>query len=107
MDFKVKIENQTQWTGQVAISILGKQGNEHHQASPCELLFVPIQLGEMTSPCIRIDEDNADNLLRALAQGLAEAGYLPDVSCAKDNELAATKYHLEDMRRLTFGKVTK
>ena len=59
-----------------------------------------MKIGEMTSPCIRIPEEEADNLLRALAQGLAVAGYLPDISRDRENELTATKYHLEDMRRL-------
>lgn len=42
-----------------------------------------------------------DDLLRALGEALVMGGFLPQ--SAVDTELKATKYHLEDMRKLVFN----
>lgn len=99
---KVKIGFAPEWAGTV-ITILAKRQDGFHQVLPFNLTFAPIKAGEETSPCLVLDErSDGEELLHALAQGLAEAGYIPDVSRDKENELVAVKYHLEDMRKLVF-----
>ena len=39
-------------------------------------------------------------ILKALAEALQQGGYIP--KSAVDSELKASKYHLEDMRKLVF-----
>ena len=100
---KVRIANNLQYAG-TAITIVAKRADGYHHVLPFDLTFAPLRLGEMTTPCLVVHEEEGDELLHALAQGLAEAGYLPDISIEKQHELDATKYHLEDMRSLVFKK---
>lgn len=97
---KVQITTDLSYAGKT-MTIIAKHSDGHHMAIPFNIDFKPIQKGEMTSPCF-VQSDDGDDLFQALAQGLAEAGYFPQVYQDKDNELKATKYHLEDMRRLVF-----
>jgi hypothetical protein len=55
-------------------------------------------------PSTDCDLDHGPGLMRALAEALTQAKYLPQ--SATDSELKATKYHLEDMRKLTLNKGT-
>ena len=100
---KVKIANNCEFAG-TALTIIAKRADGYHQVAPFNLTFLPVQKGEMTTPCLVITEEYGDELFYALAQGLAEAGYLPDMSVDKQHELDATKYHLEDMRSLVFKR---
>lgn len=95
---KVKVSNSLEYLG-TAITIVAQRQDGYHQVTPFNLDFIPVKHGERTTPCLVVDNDE---LLYALAQGLAEAGYLPDMSIDKQHELDATKYHLEDMRKLVF-----
>ena len=47
----------------------------------------------------RFDSDDGLGILKALSEALQMGGYIP--KAANDAELKATKYHLEDMRKLT------
>ncbi len=96
---KVRIEIDPRYAGKT-LTIIAKREDGYHQALPFNLDFTPLEKGMMASPCFVFGDD--DELLHALAQGLAEAGYLPDVTMDKNRELDATKYHLEDMRKLVF-----
>ena len=97
---KVHIETDNRYAGKT-MTIIAKRADGTHRASPFNIDFVPHQPGEFAEPCFVFGDD--DELLKALAQGLAEAGYLPDVVMDKNKELEATKYHLEDMRGLVFN----
>lgn len=56
-----------------------------------------LEAGSIT-PSTDIPSDNL-GILSALAEALQAGGYIP--KSAIDAELKATKYHLEDMRKLT------
>ena len=50
----------------------------------------------------------AKPFLQAMANELKEIGVMAEGELVLENELGATKYHLEDMRQLVFkGKVAK
>jgi hypothetical protein len=100
---KVNISNGFEYGGR-AIRIKDKRSEGYYRGI-LELKFEPVKLGEFISPSLVLDEDIAEDLLHAFAQGLAEAGYLPKVYQDKDNELKATKYHLEDMRKLALKDI--
>ena len=57
---------------------------------------------EMPEPTIKMGDVGARQILQGLVQALVDAGYRPDELKAQDKELDATKFHLEDMRRLVF-----
>ena len=101
MKIEVHIETDPRYAGKT-LTIIARREGGYHQVSPFNLDFVPLELGEKASPCFQFGDD--DELLYALAQGLAKAGYLPDVVMDKNKEIEATKYHLEDMRTLVFEK---
>lgn len=96
---RVHIETDLRYAGKT-MTIIAKREDGYHRASEFNIDFVPMAIGEFAEPCFIFGDD--DELLRALAQGLAEAGYLPDVVMDKNRELKATQYHLEDMRKLIF-----
>lgn len=47
------------------------------------------------------DPDDGLGILKAFAEALQMGGYIP--KAANDAELKATKYHLEDMRKITLN----
>ena len=100
MKIKVHIETDLRYAGKT-LTIIANRPDGYHQVAPFNLDFVPLARGEMAQPCFQFGDD--EELLYALAQGLAKAGYLPDVVMDKNRELEATKYHLQDMRNLVFN----
>lgn len=54
---------------------------------------------EECPPSLRLDLDDAQRLFDALCK----AGLRPSSDVKAEGELAATKFHLEDMRKLVFG----
>ena len=69
---------------------------EFEEYSPGDILNKPtFQLtGRMTKP-----------LLQAMANELKELGIKADEEPILENELSAVKYHLEDMRKITFKQL--
>jgi hypothetical protein len=56
-------------------------------------------------PTIKIDWGCGQEILQALADALYGHGIKPEGEPVLKNELSATKYHLEDMRKLMFETV--
>lgn len=68
-------------------------------AKPFELAFVPIEHnGKSPDPTLTVSGMMSREFLPALANGLAEAGFRHESTDV--GELKATKYHLEDMRKV-------
>jgi hypothetical protein len=55
---------------------------------------------------VTIPEEDARVFIDALLEGLADAGLIPKMG-ATEAELKATKYHLEDFRKLVFEQAPK
>jgi len=58
-------------------------------------------------PTLRFSRAEGHDFLQGLAQALVANGYRPDELKSTDKQIEATKYHLEDMRRLVFNKEEK
>jgi hypothetical protein len=71
-------------------------------ASPMEFKFVPLKENEVNEPSIKISRvfGKETNFLQALSDALAKCGYKPKAVEENEGELKATKYHLEDMRKI-------
>jgi hypothetical protein len=54
---------------------------------------------ETPRPTVKLSVDG-HRVLQAMANELARKGYKPEGNPVLENELTATKYHLEDMRKL-------
>ncbi|MDD5339587.1 MAG: hypothetical protein WC329_01910 [Candidatus Omnitrophota bacterium] len=101
---RVKISDDLDYAGK-AITILDVQENYYRQGKFVDgnLKFENVEKGQYLNPSLVLHQHQGEEFLHALAQGLAEAGYLPDISRDKESELNATKHHLEDMRNLVFN----
>jgi hypothetical protein len=77
----------------IAKRVEGKQ----QMASP--ICFYPTPVGEISSPSMKVDEHE----IQLLMDALWAAGIRPKTE-STIGQIAAISYHLEDMRKLVFGK---
>jgi len=62
-----------------------------------------LPIGELgVKPLLRLPWMLSESFLQAMANKLSELGIRPEGKPVLENELTATKYHLEDMRKLVF-----
>ena len=90
----------------ICANIYEEHNGRYYIAAPVELLFEEkgVKRGDVIKPTLTLhSEYHAIPLLKALAEGLAEFGIYPSTQQFTSGELKATKYHLEDMRKLTLG----
>jgi hypothetical protein len=85
------------------------QDNENGGRELCTNLktmeFKPIKRGEFVpEPTFSISGCVVQPFLKAMANALDEIGIRPEGKPVLENELTATKYHLEDMREIAFGQ---
>jgi hypothetical protein len=81
------------------ISVYRENGDTVSVANVVEggnLEFVPFPIGVIAPPTIRLTTRQA----RELLQQLIENGVQPPSAGAIEGELKATKYHLEDLRKM-------
>jgi len=71
-------------------------------AKPMDLIFEEMKDLEPNEPSIKISRifGKETNFLQALSDALAKCGYKPKSVEENEGELKATKYHLEDMRKI-------
>lgn len=72
-------------------------------AKPVELEFEVKERGEIRKPTMVIYKPMAIPFLQSIANACEKIGILPEGKPILENELTATKYHLEDMRKMTFA----
>lgn len=92
-------------TGEIHLIIWCSEGGREFVALPIELKFKEHQVAEREEPTLILPRFMADDFLRALAEGLDEMGIKTDQDAKLAGTLDATRYHLEDMRRLAFKGV--
>lgn len=85
------------------VSIWGRAGECAVQ--PVNLEFKKVNAGEPISPTLSLPGLNAKEFLQALTDAIAEFGIVPSGHLPPREEIAAVKYHLEDMRALVFKKM--
>lgn len=85
----------------VSMWIVGiKENGNRVFVKPVDMTFEEVEEGAYREPTFRFDRHFADEFLESLAGELINMGYRPDELKAKEGELTATKYHLEDMRKI-------
>lgn len=67
-----------------------------------ELHWRDVVPGEWSEPTILISDRLGGSTMQALADKLWECGIRPTEAAGSAGSLSATKYHLEDMRKLVF-----
>ena len=87
--------------------ILVERDGQKQVAMPLDLKFTVLKVGDRPKPTLEFDGGEGKEFLQSLAESLVLAGFKPDELKAKNNEVTAIKYHLEDMRKLVFEKVKK
>ena len=104
MELKVHIQHEPAFRG-TSIFLYGRDQQGEFVIEPMELVVRHYALGEaIDRPTLIFSGHDGESFLQALATALIGLGFKPDVLKASENELSATKYHLEDMRDLVFGK---
>jgi hypothetical protein len=94
--FKVAKEN---WGDTVGIAIIDRKSDGRiYYAKPVVIEMVERIEGSFIDKCLELDRRDAQSLMQQFWDiGLRPEGYEPG-----DETLKATKYHLEDFRRLVF-----
>jgi len=72
-------------------------------AKPIEFEFEVKERGEIRQPTMVLYRLVAIPFLQSIANACEKIGILPEGKPILENELTATKYHLEDMRKITFA----
>ena len=95
------------WQDTFEIYIVEEHNGKRYIAEPMELKFKEHTEGEVTKPSISISRvfGKETNFLQSLSDALANAGYEPKSVEENKGELKATKFHLEDMRKLVFKEL--
>lgn len=85
--------------------ILDDRDDRLFVAEPIELTFSEVDMTQELLPTMRFDRRSGERFLSSFADALARLGFRADELKAKDGELGALRYHLEDMRELVFKKM--
>ena len=88
----------------VEIYIFKDRDGKRYVAKPVILEFEEIKLGERVYPTLCINPFEATEFLKSLAEALDKQEVKTENDYKIQGILEATKYHLEDMRRLVFKK---
>lgn len=97
--FEIRIETPPTKFG-LCIWILLREGDRLYVAKPIEMVFEEVMKGQRVDPdrpSLFVDERYGQPFMEALKRAVEKV----DIR-AIEGELKATKYHLEDMRKLVF-----
>ena len=87
-------------TGEINITFIDRKEGRLYVAQPVELILKERRRGERVEPTIRMDYLYAQEFLKALAEALDKNGIKIDKDAKMEGLLEATRYHLEDLRKL-------
>jgi len=100
----IKVLIKKDWIGNLGFSVFtfGNRYNEQWLFGPAERIKLP-EGGMAEEPTFSIPNISASEFMFALKEAVREfEGNTPDLS---QGELKATKYHLEDMRKIVDGYI--
>jgi hypothetical protein len=104
MSFKVYVEHSIV-TEHLNIFIIEKKPDgRKFIAKPVNLTFETMPDHITVEPSIEIPGEYSREFLQSFADAIEKTGIRPTGKPVLENELTATKYHLEDMRTLVFRK---
>lgn len=87
-------------TSSIGILLYFDENGVRYYARPVELVAIKAEMASVIEPTIVINDTDAEDMLKALAAGLDAHGIKPAAEPEAAGELKATKYHLEDLRKL-------
>ena len=86
----------------------GKDKDGEFVIEPMNLAIRHYQLGEsQNKPTLVFSGRDGEAFLQSLAEALVQMGFKPSELEASNQQTAAIKYHLEDMRKLVFKAADK
>lgn len=101
MENKLRVSiRKSEFTNELEIYIGEKRFDGMYIAKPVELVLEKHIEGENLDPTIKIGGFLADEFLKVLAEELDNKGIKTDKDERIKGTLDATKYHLEDLRKL-------
>ena len=104
MELKVHIEHDPRFRG-TAIYLYGKDKDGEFVIEPMNLVVRHYEVGEaLDNPTLVFGGRDGEEFLQSLAEALVRIGFKPDELKAIGGEKSAILYHLEDMRKLVFGR---
>ncbi len=88
--------------GTLEIYFIDRRGGRLRVAQPVNLIFEEMQPGEAPKhgPTLRLYDDWGEELLQAFAESLDKRNIKTDKDAKIEGTLEATRFHLEDLRRL-------
>jgi hypothetical protein len=97
--FHVNIHQQP-WNDGLSITIWEERQGKVFVAKRVDLVFEECQGGYTTDPTLQLSHFHAPVFLNALAEALDKHGVKTDKDAKLQGTLEATKYHLQDLRKL-------
>lgn len=94
-------------TDSMEIYFFDRGPNYKAVALPMDLVFKKMEEGKEYEPSLRIPGLMLPGFLKALVSALDKSGVRSPSVDKVEGELKATKYHLDDMRRLVFKRRQK
>ncbi len=102
--FKIYIQKGLDFDGISIWFIEDLGGGQYSVAKPVDFTFVTHKDSDInTPPTIKLNSFFAQEFLHAWAEALKEEKISVEDTFNLEGQLQATKYHLEDMRKLVFG----
>ena len=102
MPFKVYIRQSIESLNDEIVIIEELPNYKRRVALPMKLEWEELSQGGSCRPTLRVPEEISQELYKALQLALEKRGTKPDSTSKVEGILEATKYHLEDVRRLVF-----
>ena len=97
--WNVSIEH-VAYMGMVNLYIAKKEAGQIAIAEPLDLTLRLVEEGHSVKPTLQLKEWEAHELLLALAEALDEKGMKTSKDAKMEGTLEATRYHLEDLRKM-------
>jgi hypothetical protein len=97
--FKTYIRS-SPWDDCVEIVFVEQTERSRRACKPIQLVFEEKQEGARIEPSLKLYGEDANNFLKSIAQALDESGVKTDMDAKIEGTLEATRFHLEDLRKL-------
>ena len=96
---KISIRRSWDFSG-IEIVFWEERNGKIYAVKPMELIFEEYPEGTVEKPSLRIPHFIADEFLKSLAEVLDGEGIKTDKDAKIQGTLEATRYHLEDLRKM-------
>lgn len=84
----------------LSIYFINERDGGRYLVKPVQLVFKKIEEGELIEPSIKLGSSLAQPFLQSIAEALDKNGVKTDNDAKIAGTLEATRYHLEDLRKL-------